>query len=113
MSRFSYPKVPGDGFQSVTDMTGPASYAVIVSGTPPSGGQTMRASDFGLASLDWVKSMGSDNGQYVVICIPLGFSAGNPFTSFLLQWVTSATGAEVVAATNLSARTVRLFGFGR
>lgn len=113
MSRYSYPKSPGDERWAVTDMTGPASYTAIVTGTPPTGGQIIRAADFGLQSLDWVQSMGSDNGQYDIVCIPNGFTLGNPLASFLLQWIVSATGAEVAGAVNLSARTVRLLGIGR
>jgi hypothetical protein len=113
MSRFSYPKVPGDGLWSIVDVTGLASYAVIVIGTPPTGGQLVTPADCGLQSIDWIQSMGSDNGQYDVTCYPAPFTLGNPFAGVRLQWLTAATGAEAIAATNLSARSVRLLVIGR
>jgi hypothetical protein len=112
MSRFSYPKVPGDGPWSVVDVTGPASYAAMVPGTPPTGGQLVTAADCGLTSIHWIQSMGSNNGQYDIVCYPAAFSAGNPMASVRLQWVTAATGAEVIAAVNLSTITVRLLVIG-
>jgi hypothetical protein len=113
MSRFGYPKVPGDSLWSVVDVTGPASYTVITPGTPPTGGQLLTAADCGLQSMDWVQSMGSDNGTYDVACIAAPFSAGNPLPGVRLQWVTSAAGTEVTGGTALNARTVRLLVIGR
>src|SRR5262249_37362825 len=113
MSRFSYPKVPGDTLESMVDVTGPASYTQLVVGTPPTGGQAVTATECGLQSIDWVQSMGSDNGQYDIVCVPVAFTLGNPLASVRLQWIISATGAEAAAAANLSARTVRLFVKGR
>jgi hypothetical protein len=112
MSRFSYPKVPGDSLWSVADVTGPNPYSPIVVGTPPSGGQVLNASDFGLQSIDWVQSMASNNGHYGIVCVPGAFSPGNPMASVRLMWVVAATGAEV-GAINLSAFTVRLMAIGR
>lgn len=113
MSRFSYPKVPGDSLWSITDITGPASYTQVTTGTPPTGGQLVTAADFGLQSIDWVGVMASDNGQYSVAAIPAPFNLGNPLASVALQWSVAATGAQVAAAVNLSARTVRLLAIGR
>src|SRR5215472_6456806 len=93
MSRFSYPKVPGDGLWSIVDVTGPTSYAVIVVGTPPGGGQLVTAADCGLISIDWIQSMGSDDGQYDIVCIPAPFTLGNPLVAVRLMWLISATGA--------------------
>ena len=112
MSRFSYPKVPGDGFWSIVDVTGPASYTQIA-GTPPTGGQEVTAADFGLQSLDWVGAMGSDNGQYSVIVMPIPFASGAPLGSVLLLWSLATSGAQAAAGANLSARTVRLLAIGR
>lgn len=113
MSRFGYPKVPGDAPWSVVDVEGPASYAQIVTGAIATGGQLLTAGDFGLQSFDWVGAMGSDNGQYSVVAFPAPFNAGAPMASVRLQWNIAATGAQAAAAANLSARTVRLLAIGR
>lgn len=112
MSRFSYPKVPGDSLWSMLDITGPTAYVPVVAGTPPTGGQLIPASNFGLQSIDWVQSTGSDNGGFDIVCIPMPFSLGNPMPAVLLMWVNALTGAQAPAG-NLSARTVRLLAIGR
>ena len=112
MSRFSYPKVPGDGFESVVDVTGPVNYTQIA-GTPPTGGQVITAADFGLQSMDWVGAMGSDNGQYAAIVFPVPFTQGSSLNSVLLMWTLAASGAQAPPGANLSARTVRLLAKGR
>lgn len=122
MSRFSYPKVPGDTPWSIIDVTGPASYVKVTAGagtTPPSGGQRITAADFGLQSLDWIGAMSSGNANFSVLVTPLGFFKGDIFTSILLRWttMTDVTGTmwaqEVAAGTNLSQATVRLLAIGR
>jgi hypothetical protein len=112
MSRFSYPKVPGDGLWSMIDVPGPVLYAPLVVGTPPTGGQVLNAADCGLQSIDWIQSMGSNNGQYDVTCVPAAFSLGNPMAQVLLMWAVAATGTQA-GAINLSAFTVRLLVIGR
>lgn len=116
MSRFSYPKVPGDSLWSITDMTGPASYVGIsigLGGNPVTGGQLVTAADFGLQSLDFVSAMGSNSGQYSVTVFPAPFNPGNEMHSVRLQWNVASTGAQVGSAVNLSLATVRLFAVGR
>lgn len=113
MSRFSYPKVPGDSLWSIVDMSGPASYTEVSSATPPSGGQKLTAADFGLQSIDWIGAMASDDAQYSVYVAPAPFNSGSPLASALLMWIEAATGAEVAAGTDLSAHTVRLLAIGR
>src|SRR5215471_21711463 len=76
LTRFSYPKVPGDQPESILDVTGPASYTPVTPGTPgppitpPTGGQRITAADFGLQSLDFVIAIGSTDGSYSVIVVP-------------------------------------------
>jgi len=116
MSRFSYPKVPGDTPWSVIDVSGPEAYEQIVIGQadePPDGGQEITAADFGIQSLDFIASMGSDDGQCGVHVIPAHFFEGDSLTEVLLQWITLADGAEVDADTDLSDFTVRLLAIGR
>lgn len=114
MSRFSYPKVPGDGPWSVVDVAGPTSYVQMAQGTPPTGGQILTAAGFGLQSLDWVAVIGpSDNYQYSVQVVPLPLLPGSPFEAMAVAWSVTATGAQVANGINLSARTVRMLGIGR
>ena len=127
LTRYGYPKVPGDQPESITDVPGPAAYVPLVPGAPgppvipPSGGQVVTAEDFGLQSLDYVTAMGSQDGLYTVVVIPLTIEPWpNPplvtqlpdgtFSKVLLKWVTAA-GAE--ASGNLSLSVVRLFARGR
>jgi hypothetical protein len=112
MTRFGYPKVPGDGPWSVVDLTGPASYAVVAGGANPTGGQLVTAAECGLQSFDWLQGSGSNTGVYEVIVFPVPFSPGNVFSSARLMWITAATGAQVTAGTNLSTFTVRLLAIG-
>ncbi|HEV8525220.1 MAG TPA: hypothetical protein VGQ71_12025 [Terriglobales bacterium] len=110
LSRFSYPKVPGDSFWSVVDVEGPASYVQVVPGNPPTGGQLITASDCGLQSFDWVNAKGASQAFNAVVVIPA--IVGNP-TIIRLMWITAATGSQVAPGANLSGRFVRLLAIGR
>ena len=96
---------------SVIDHPGPASYAQVVTGSPPTGGDTVSASEFGLKWLDAVYGCSlSDDGQYEVELSPSGTL--NEPSSFIAEWIIAATGAQVSALTNLSARKIRLIAIG-
>ena len=127
LTRYGYPKVPGDQPESIIDVTGPTAYTAITPGspgppiTPPSGGQPITAADFGMQSLDYVTGQGSQDGLYTVVIIPLMVAVtpapptptqlpDGTFSRFLLKWVT-ATGTE--ASGDLSQSSVRLFARGR
>lgn len=116
MTRFSYPKSPGDQPWSIVDVTGPVSYVPVVSGNPPTGGLRLTAADCGLQSIDWIMPMDLSNGQAFINCYPAPFNPGNPLSAVVLQFMvmtgTPATPAEVGAGTNLSALTVRLLAIG-
>lgn len=101
-----YPKPPGDKLISVATLAGPSTYAPVVTGSPPTGGQTILASDFGLVDFDFVHGSLSDDGQYGVNVIYPN-NPQEPVTSAILQWFTAATGVEA-GAVDLSGRTVRL-----
>ena len=106
-----YPAPPGNKRWTVATITGPASYTQITTGTPPTGGQLVNASDIGLVDMDFAFPGISDNGQYLAIPI----FENNPqraATRVRVLWLTAATGAQVAGATNLSARTFRLSAFG-
>jgi len=105
-----YPAPPGSNNWCVATVAGPVLYAVISTGSPPTGGQTILASTFGLTNFNYVQGSASDDGQFGVRVI----YPGNPQTgvpSVILQWFTLATGAEI-GAVNVSANTVRLLMSG-
>jgi hypothetical protein len=108
-----YPAPPGNKRWVICDIDGPNPYTVITVGTPPTGGQVVRAGDIGLSNIEWAQVSGSDNGQYDGVCYVVG-SVGNPAkvggTQINLQWLTAATGAE--ASGNLSARSLRIVAIG-
>lgn len=127
LTRYGYPKVPGDQPVSIIDVSGPPSYTPLVPGSPgppivpPTGGQRITAQDFGLQSLDFVVGMGSTDGRYTVVIVPeLIESLPNPplptqlpdgtFSALLLAWM-QLTGGQ--ASGNLTQSTVRLFAWGR
>lgn len=128
LTRYGYPKVPGDQPESIIDVSGPTSYTALVPGSPgppivlPSGGQKITAQDFGLQSLDFVTEMTSMDAKFFVLVVPLLVQPlPNPplatqlpdgtFSAVLLAWYVVATGAE--ASGDLSQSTVRLFARGR
>lgn len=107
-----YPAVPGNKPISLADITGPVLYAPIVVATPPTGGQVIQASAFGISRIETViGEMGSDNGQYIVKAFLSPYMNGQPSTTIRLQWIVAATGAEA-GAIDLSARTVRVAVIG-
>ena len=111
----------GDRPYAIIDWAGPASYAQVVNDnvppiSVPTGGQAITPSAFGLtAGLEGIFVVGSSlTGTYTVQAFQAGagYNQGNNNGTWLLRWITAATGAEVAAAVNLSAETVRLIGFG-
>ena|SRR5437763_982420 len=102
----------GDRYASCVDHPGPASYVQVAAATPPTGGDPITAAEFGLKSLTMVWGAMSDNGQFLAIVTPTVGAKGE-VTGWTIMYVTAATGAQVAGATNLSARTFRLFAIGR
>jgi hypothetical protein len=108
----------GDRPYALLELVGPTSYtqvAVGVAPAGPTGGQAITPASFGLtAGLEAViPAAGSTTGTYYVrIFQQTNYltAQGNP--AWLVQWFNASTGAEVAAATNLSAETVRLLGIG-
>lgn len=113
-----YPTSWGSSRASVMGVQGPSSYTQITPGTPPAvatGGQTIRASDFGLKYFDYVVAGLSDSGAYRVECIPGDRSNDGPkgaCLTYTLRWVVVATGAEAAAELDLDAEYVRLLVVG-
>lgn len=108
--RYSYPKQPGDQPWSIIDVTGPTSYVPLAPGTPPTGGQVINASDFGLQAIDVVMAQGSSDGRYSGM-IPSGVIGGDS-TTVRLAWVNVA-GGQAAAASDLSPLHMRLLAIGR
>lgn len=103
-----YPAPPGSRNESVMTFIGPASYSVISIGAPPTGGILITASDMGLQNFDQVVAWGSDEGTYGARVIYPN-QPQIPATTVRLQIFTLATGAEVAGATNLAAKTFRVW----
>lgn len=98
----------GDRFWSGCEHKGPASYATLVPGTTPSGGDTIYPQEFGLKLFTRIIPCMSNDGTYLVfgVVAPGGKQAQ-------LIWVTANTGAQVAAATNLSTLTAQISAVGR
>jgi hypothetical protein len=101
-----FPSPPGNKLVAIGEVTGPSSYSTISTGSPPTGGQTVYATDFGMVALDFAEGGASDDGQYGVRPI-FPSNPNGPVSSILLMWYTLATGAQV-ASGDLSGRTARL-----
>lgn len=119
LTRFSYPKQPGDQPWSIIDVTGPLVYTPISGFNPLSGGQRITAQDFGLQAIDIVVAMGSNDAFASVVAIPLGGTPevptmfdGGDFQLFTLMWIELSTGVQV-AGGSLSSSVVRLLALGR
>jgi hypothetical protein len=107
-----YPQGVGDRFHSVVDHKGPTSYATLVTGNPPTGGDTLTAIECGLRFISAVIGGLSDDGQFR--CEGTVGAAGQAEAAQAkLIWTVAATGAQVANTTNLSARSARLMVIGR
>lgn len=105
------PGIFGNFNGGIISWTGPSSYTQVTPGSPPTGGQSIPATAFGLKFLDCIICVSLDaTGTYNVD--PIVIKPGGATTAILL-WTTAATGAQVSGATNLSAISVVLLGIGR
>jgi len=108
----------GDRPYAIIDWAGPASYTQVTNGTAPAqptGGQAITNVNFGLsAGLEGIFVVGSSlTGTYTVQAFQAtSYQQGQPNLTWILRWITAATGAEASGAANLSTETVRLIGFG-
>ena len=105
----------GNRVYSIINWTGPTSYTAVTAGTPPAsptGGQSIDASQFGLKYIEKIIGGLDQSGKYLVVGTG-GNGIANDSTVGTIQWITAATGAEVVGAVNLSTYTVRLMAIGR
>ena len=105
-----YPMSVGAKREGICIHYGPASYATVVTGATPSGGDVFRASECGLKYIEELTCSLSADGIYAVEYVsPVGV---NLPTQVILLWTVAATGAQVTAATNLSASGVRIAARG-
>jgi hypothetical protein len=112
----------GDRPYAIIDWAGPASYVQVVTaaannatGLTPTGGQAITNAAFGLsAPLEGIIAVGNSlSGTYIVQMFQTtSYQQGQGNGTWIVQWITAATGAEVGAATALNNETVRLIAFG-
>ena len=105
-----YPAPPGNKMESIADIPISGAYTAITPGTPPTGGLSVTATQFGMQYIEWAQSVGSDNGQYDGV-IMMAASPNKPSTSVRLQLLVSATGAEA-SGTIAAGRTIRILAKG-
>lgn len=92
----------------IGEHTGPASYTAWAA--PATGGDVIKAPQFGLRSIDFVSPAGVDtSGIYNVRPQCTGTGSRQ---SWVLIWYTTATGVQVAQGTNLSGITIRLKIYG-
>ena len=108
----TYPAVPGNKKECILDLYGPASYAPIVIGTPPSGGQVINASQFGLQYIEYVEAMSSNDAQYDLTVTITPQTMNRPGTGVIVGWYVASGRGQVAAGTNLSNRWIRLLATG-
>lgn len=116
-----YPQPWGNKKVSVFYHTGPNPYVPVVVATPVITGDPVSDTEAGMRFIEVMVGGMSDNGQYVIDCIPgggnpsqpqpQGGTVGAPQRTWRLQWRVAATGAEA-GAIDLSGRTVRLLAIG-
>jgi hypothetical protein len=99
-----------DRYVGACDHVGPSSYVQVVTGAPPSGGDTLYASEMGLKLIDRVIPSLSDDGQYEIFGVPVPGSSPN---YAVLIWSIAATGAQVGAGVSLAARNAKVMAVGR
>lgn len=105
----SYPTPPGSRRDAFTMKNGPSSYTAITTGTPPTGGLLVNASDFGLSDIEYAFVAVSDNGAYVAYPMPAS-GQNQPQTQIRYMIVVAAGGAE--ASGDLSERSFLFHAFG-
>ncbi|SRR6266700_1224711 len=107
-----FPISTGNRRLSVITLTGPSSYTSVVVGSPPTGGQALAASQFGLKYIENVYCSLSDDGQYSGYWTPAS-ATKNAVVSGIFQWIVTDGGSEVRPTVDLSGRTIRVTAIGR
>lgn len=94
-------------------LTGPASYTQVTPGSPPTGGQALSASQFGLLYLDLVLFTANDTGGFTAVWTPKSVTPQGVTAGIVAWWVAAGTIDEVSASTNLSGKYLRVLAIGR
>lgn len=97
----SGPRIEGDRRVCVADVDGLVSYVA--------GGQVIKASQFGLKTIEHIICATSDNAGHE---IAPRFTVKGQTGDAKLVWMVIGTGAEVAGAVNLSARFTRIMVIG-
>ena len=103
---------PGDEPYARVKWVGPSSYTVLTVGSPPSGGDTISATQFGVNMIALVLGQASYDGRWMVIPVRISDA------KWTLKWISLVTAtvggqsqtanAEAVAGTDLSSTYVKL-----
>ena len=103
---------PGDEPYARVQWTGPSSYTVLTVGSPPSGGDPVVASQFGVNMITLVLAGGSYDGRWLVIPVRISDA------KWTLKWISLVTATvggqiqtaftEAIAETDLSTTSVKL-----
>jgi hypothetical protein len=107
-----YPQQVGAKNQIVFDRVGPTSYTRYVTGTTPTGGDTVKATSLGFGGFDNVDDTYDTTGQIqAAICMDLS-GTGNAVPQITIKYYAAVTatlggqsqtlGTEIAASTNLS-----------
>jgi len=106
-----FPISIGNRRLSCITLTGLNPYVAVSGGSPPTGGQALLATQFGLKYLDVVFCSLDDTGTYTAAWTPTS-STKNGVTAGILLWTTANGGGEV-GSTDVSAKTLRVTAIGR
>jgi hypothetical protein len=110
-----YPASIGNKVASLVRHLGPSAYTVVSPATPPTGGDQIKASAFGLKFIEYMAPAIDETGAYYVLPIP---TTPGPCATWILRWFTIAGGppatpSETLATSvDLSAKAVRLYAIG-
>jgi hypothetical protein len=106
------PAPPGDEPYARVKWVGPSSYTVLTVGSPPSGGDTISATQFGVNMIALVLGQASYDGRWMVIPVRISDA------KWTLKWISLVTATvggqsqtaftEAVATTDLSSTYVKL-----
>jgi hypothetical protein len=108
-----YPCPPGNRNQAVGSFSGPAAYAQVVPGNPPTGGFQLTAAQLGLVSIEFMTCSLDASGTYnAEVIFPSNFLPNDDVPYVIIEFTLAATGAQVAGATNLSAINWRFQAFG-
>ena len=103
---------PGDEPYARVKWAGPSSYTVLTVGSPPSGGDTISATQFGVSMITLVLGQSSYDGRWLVVPVRISDA------KWTLKWISLVTAtvggqsqtanAEAAAGTDLSSTYVKL-----